>query len=236
MLSNDLDYSKLNGNAAERVLKKFSWSEDFSNEKPEALFLILNQIFDESGLSGAAFLNYIVWQERQAKFILNSFRVYEFFGYEALAPFWDHRLIEFWLSVETSLKFSRDFFKEMEKEILMAEKLKDIPYSDERNLNIEMKSKKFKRFIPDFLKTPLLRLIKKKKAVNEGLHMIYNLKANSVKELVAPINIWPGNVVNIVKPHLYRYPYQINYGFLTSIYTVSRIFKKKRFNEKNKNS
>ena len=226
MLSNDLDYSKLNGNAAERVLKKFSWSEDFSNEKPEALFLILNQIFEESGLTGAAFLNYIVWQERQAKFILNSFRVYEFFGYEALAPFWDHRLVEFWLSIETSLKFSRDFFKEMEKEQLMAEKLKDIPYSDERNLNVEKKGIKLKKLVPDILKTPLLRLIKKKKAVNEGLHMIYNSEANSVKELVGPIDSWPENVVNIVKPHLYRYPYQINYGFLTSLYTVKRIVQK----------
>jgi len=227
MLSNNLDYSTLNGNAAQRALKKFSWSEDFSKGKPEALFSILNQILEESGLSKEAFLDYIVWQERQAKFIFNSFRVYEFFGYEALAPFWDHRLVEFWLSVSKNLKFSRDFFKEMERETLMVEKLKDIPYSDERNLNVGQKSIKFKRLIPDFLKRPLLRVTKRKKAVNEGLHMTYNLKANSVKELVAPIDIWPENVVKIVKPHLYRYPYQINYGFLTSLYTVKRIFQEK---------
>ncbi|TVR28193.1 MAG: asparagine synthase [Balneolaceae bacterium] len=226
MLSNNLDYSLLNGNAAERALKKFSWSEDFPKEKPEALFSILNQILEESGLSKEAFLDYIVWQERQAKFIFNSFRVYEFFGYEALAPFWDHRLVEFWLSVSKTLKFSRDFFKEMERETLMVEKLKDIPYSDERNLNVGQKSIKFKRLIPDFLKRPLLRVIKREKAVNEGLHMTYNLKANSVKELVAPIDNWPENVVKIVKPHLYRYPYQINYGFLTSLYTAKSIVQK----------
>jgi len=226
VLTNNLDYSKLSGSAAERALKKFSWSEDFSKKKPEALFSILNQIFEESGVSEAAFLDYLVWQERQAKFIFNSFRVYEFFGYEALAPFWDHRLVEFWLSVSKTLKFSRDFFKEMEREILMAEKLKDIHYSDERNLNVEKKRIKFKRLIPDFLKRALLRVIKRKKAVNEGLHMTYNLKANSVKELVAPIDIWPKNVVKIVKPHLYRYPYQINYGFLTSLYTAKRIVQK----------
>lgn len=226
MLCNNLDYSLLNGNTAERALKNFSWSENFSEKKPEALFSSINQIFEESGVSEAAFLDYLVWQERQAKFIFNSFRVYEFFGYEALAPFWDHRLVEFWLSVSTSLKFSRDFFKEMEREKLMTGKLKDIPYSDERNLNAVKKNIKLKRLIPDFLKRPLLRVTKRKKAVNEGLHMTYTLKANSVRELVAPINNWPENAVEIIKPHLYRYPYQINYGFLTSLYTANRIVQK----------
>ncbi len=234
MLSNNLDYTQLNGSAAERTLKKFSWSEDFTREKPEALFSILNQTFEESGLSEKAFLDYLVWQERQAKFIFNSFRVYEFFSYEALAPFWDHRLVKFWLSVTPALKFSRDFFKEMEGEQLMAKKLKDIAYSDERNLNVRQNKMNLKRFIPDFLKRPLLRITKKKSAVNEGLHMTYNLKAKSVKQLVGPIDSWPENVAKIVKPHLYRYPYQINNGFLTSLYTVKKIFQKNVFNEKNK--
>jgi len=226
MISNSLDYTLLSGSAAERALKKFSWSEDFPNKEPKALFSILNQIFEESGVSEKAFLDYLVWQERQAKFIFNSFRVYEFFGYEALSPFWDHRLVEFWLSVAPSLKFSRDFFKEMEREQLMEEKLKNIPYSDQRNLNVGEKSVKLKKLVPDFLKKPLLRLAKKKNSVNEGLHMTYNLKANSVRKLVGPIDNWPENVINIVKPHLYRYPYQINYGFLTSLYTVKRLVQK----------
>ncbi len=226
MLTNSLDYSLLNGSAAKRALKKFSWSEDFKNKKPEALFSILDQIFKESGVSEKAFLDYLVWQERQAKFIFNSFRVYEFFGYEALAPFWDYRLVDFWLSVDPSLKFSRDFFKEMEREQLMAEKLKQIPYSDQRKLNVGEKSINLKRLIPKFLKGPLLRITKKKSAVNEGLHTTYNLKANSVRDLVGPIDNWPANVINIAKPHLYRYPYQINYGFLTSLYTVKRLVQK----------
>ncbi len=223
MISNTLDYSLLAGSAAERALKKFSWSEDFPKKKPEALFTILNDIFEESGLSEKAFLDYLVWQERQAKFIFNSFRVYEFFGYEALSPFWDHRLVEFWLSVAPPLKFSRDFFKEMERLHLLTDMLKEVPFSDQRNLNVGQKKMNLKRRVPAFLKRPLLRLVKKKSAVNEGLHMTYNLKSGSVGELLGPIDNWPENVVKIVKPHIYRSPHQINYGFLTSLYTVKRI-------------
>lgn len=36
------------------------------------------------------------WQERQAKFICNSVRVYEFWGYDWRMPFWDVEAIEFW--------------------------------------------------------------------------------------------------------------------------------------------
>ncbi|HEX5591390.1 MAG TPA: asparagine synthase-related protein [Candidatus Limnocylindrales bacterium] len=36
------------------------------------------------------------WQERQAKFMCNSMRVYEFWGYDWRMPLWDVEAIEFW--------------------------------------------------------------------------------------------------------------------------------------------
>jgi asparagine synthase (glutamine-hydrolysing) len=36
------------------------------------------------------------WQERQAKFMCNSVRVYEFWGFDWRLPFWDAEAIEFW--------------------------------------------------------------------------------------------------------------------------------------------
>lgn len=42
---------------------------------------------------------YWVWQERQAKFIVNSVRVYEFWGYEWRMPLWDNDMINFWKRV-----------------------------------------------------------------------------------------------------------------------------------------
>lgn len=39
------------------------------------------------------------WQERQAKFIANSVRVYEFWGYDWWLPFWDQEMFDFWAGV-----------------------------------------------------------------------------------------------------------------------------------------
>lgn len=51
-----------------------------------------------------------VWQERQAKFICNSLRVYEFFGYEWRLPLWDHDLMEYWSEVPFRLRINRNFY------------------------------------------------------------------------------------------------------------------------------
>lgn len=49
-------------------------------------------------------------QERQAKFIVNSVRVYEFFGYEWLIPLWDNALFEFWAHVPIHWKYDRKLY------------------------------------------------------------------------------------------------------------------------------
>lgn len=51
------------------------------------------------------------WQERQAKFIINSMRVYEFFGYEWRIPYWDLDLVKFWENVPLQLRVNRSLFK-----------------------------------------------------------------------------------------------------------------------------
>ncbi|RAH38218.1 asparagine synthetase B family protein [Halomonas sp. SL1] len=47
------------------------------------------------------------WQERQAKFICNSVRVYEFFGYDWWMPLWDKEFVEFWQNVPLALRKNR---------------------------------------------------------------------------------------------------------------------------------
>ena len=44
------------------------------------------------------------WQERQAKFIANAVRVYEFWGYDWRLPYWDRECVEFWTTVPPSLR------------------------------------------------------------------------------------------------------------------------------------
>jgi asparagine synthase (glutamine-hydrolysing) len=42
--------------------------------------------------------------ERQPKFIVNSLRVYEFFGYEWWMPFWDKSFMDFWQKISPELR------------------------------------------------------------------------------------------------------------------------------------
>ncbi len=54
---------------------------------------------------------YWEWQERQAKFIINSVRVYEFFGYSWRIPLWDYDIMEFWKSIPIALKMDKYLYR-----------------------------------------------------------------------------------------------------------------------------
>jgi asparagine synthase (glutamine-hydrolysing) len=50
------------------------------------------------------------WQERQAKFICNSVRVYEFFGYDWWLPLWDMEFVRFWQTVPLEVRKGREWY------------------------------------------------------------------------------------------------------------------------------
>jgi asparagine synthetase B (glutamine-hydrolysing) len=50
------------------------------------------------------------YQERQAKFIVNSVRAYEFWGYDWRLPLWDHELMDFWAEVPLPYKHQRNLW------------------------------------------------------------------------------------------------------------------------------
>ena len=50
------------------------------------------------------------WQERQAKFICNSVRVYEFFGYDWWMPYWDLEFVRYWEHMPLSMRKKRRFY------------------------------------------------------------------------------------------------------------------------------
>ena len=53
---------------------------------------------------------YWEWQERQAKFIINSVRVYDFWGYEWRIPLWDSELMDFWSAIPYRLKLRKKLY------------------------------------------------------------------------------------------------------------------------------
>lgn len=54
---------------------------------------------------------YFDWQERQAKFIVNSIRVYDYFGYKWEIPLWDIELIKFWKNIPFPIKKRKFLYK-----------------------------------------------------------------------------------------------------------------------------
>ncbi len=50
------------------------------------------------------------WRERQAKFICNSVRVYEFFGFDWWLPLWDLEFVRFWQTVPLALRRKRQWY------------------------------------------------------------------------------------------------------------------------------
>lgn len=69
------------------------------------------------------------WQERQAKFICNSIRVYEFFGYDWWIPLWDKPFVKFFENLPLQLR-NHDWYKTYVDLIF-----KDISCSKSQKLN-----------------------------------------------------------------------------------------------------
>lgn len=50
------------------------------------------------------------WQERQSKFIINSVRTYDFWGYEWRLPLWDSEMMDFWSAVPYEMKMEKKLY------------------------------------------------------------------------------------------------------------------------------
>jgi asparagine synthase (glutamine-hydrolysing) len=50
------------------------------------------------------------WQERQAKFIVNACRIYEFWGFNWRLPLWDHELMDFFSHLPVQFRLGQAFY------------------------------------------------------------------------------------------------------------------------------
>jgi len=68
--------------------------------------------------------------ERQAKFIINSVRAYEFFGYEWRTPFWDTELIDFFLKVPLEFRIDQSLYIKYARDRLFSRELSKLKKID----------------------------------------------------------------------------------------------------------
>lgn len=117
------------------------------------------------------------WQERQTKFIVNSIKLYEFFGFDWSIPLWDNELVDYWSEIGFNYRYERNLFKNVFKNYLVVDPIKNTPFANDL---ISKKRKTFKESIinitPFFIKKKLKKkgIIKSSYYVNEGSHLIYS--------------------------------------------------------------
>ena len=87
-----------------------------------------------------------------------------------------------------------------------------------RNKNVDL----LKKIIPNFVKTLILRVTGHKTKYNAGLNQIYARETSTVRGFLEPLEDFPENVRPYFKDFLERYPFQIDYHFMTSLYCVRR--------------
>lgn len=93
---------------------------DDNSSKKDAIAAIIKKHFWLSSHDGDWSINYNnkaspssnmenwSWKERQAKFIINSIRTYDYFGYESRVPLWDQDLASFFRNIPLEFKNRRN--------------------------------------------------------------------------------------------------------------------------------
>ena len=79
------------------------------------------EINDNSTCASA--VEFFDFGERQAKFIVNAVRTYDFFGYEWRTPLWDTELIDFFLKVPLEHRIGQDLYIKYARDRLFSGKL-----------------------------------------------------------------------------------------------------------------
>lgn len=215
----DLTLSK-SEDAIDRVITQHTKIKD----KSTFAYGVIKEIYEGYEDSPEFFQEYFNWQERQAKLMINSLRVYEFFGLESRIPFWDRENVNFWLSTHSDQRVRRNMFLKSERQGLLVESLLQIPYAGENKIYSKASMiDKLRNLLPSLLINRLLQITGKRVKLNEGLNQIYALKAKSVKELLDPIEDFPAQIMPYFRDYLHRFPYQVNSSTLTTLHTIRKL-------------
>ena len=193
----------------------------------------LEKLYHSANVIPKYFQEYFNWQELRVKYTVNSLRGYEYFGFEARLPFWDKDVVEFWMDVPDDKRTERKIFHEAEHQGLLVDRLLPIPYFGKRDIVVTSTVKMedaLRKLLPLKLKTLLLRIAGRKNKFNAGLNQIYELKASTVKQILKPVKDFPENLIPYFKEFLNRYTHQMDYHFMTTLYTVRMLLdlRKKR--------
>jgi asparagine synthase (glutamine-hydrolysing) len=178
----------------------------------------IQKLYDEGCQNRYSFPEYFNWQERQAKYINNSVRAYEFYEIQWRLPMWEKCMIDFWQKLNFDDRIERKILFAA-SEYILQETLKSIPIINKFKKPLPSR-KLYTIIFPDKLIGLIVKVLNKKSIVSEGTNLIFANKASSVKEIIQPMNIYPLKIKRYFTANLIRRPYQVNVNTLMCIYTL----------------
>ncbi|MBL7905258.1 MAG: hypothetical protein JNL22_09580 [Bacteroidales bacterium] len=181
----------------------------------------ISTLLEENQIHYALFPEFFNWQERQAKFINNSIRAYEFLNIGWRLPFWEQDLVDFWQSIDFNRRNERKFLFYAAKHFLFVEHLRNVPISNKFD-KPKHRRNYLRLLIPMSVISFVNFLIKRRAVIAEGTNSILSVKSETIKEIVGPLEAFPKSLRRIIKPYLSRRPYQIDINSLIILYTLSR--------------
>jgi len=107
-----LNVMKVNNEVLNYHYSLFNW-RDCKDEQKVLYMSRVNRTLEnvKEFPDGASAFEFWDLTERQAKFIINSLRVYEFWGYDWWMPFWDYEYMQFWCSVALNFRRNQILYK-----------------------------------------------------------------------------------------------------------------------------
>jgi len=110
--SSDYTFEKFLADNLKKHYNLWRWDRnELESLFKEKTWKCVGDIFVNDNESCANAIELFDFNERQAKFIVNSVRVYEFFGYDWRIPLWDAELIDFFLKIPLLLRLDQKIYK-----------------------------------------------------------------------------------------------------------------------------
>lgn len=186
------------------IIKKHFSNFGYSDKNRIDVYNHVEGIIENYTVMPEQMAEFFDWQERQTKFIAYSVKVYEFFGFDWRIPEWDLELFEYWKLVGFNHRINRNMFKDIFKEYLCVDILKDIPYANDL---LENRKRTIKSIVFNNFPLKLKRIFKVffySKSLyysNEGLHLIYSNRQESIEDYLNSFDS-----PTLIKKHLSKYP------------------------------
>ncbi|MDH6356787.1 asparagine synthase C-terminal domain-containing protein [Parabacteroides sp. PF5-9] len=174
-------------------------------------------------VSYPVFPEYFHWQERHAKFIQNSVRVYEYFGFDWRTPLWDIELVDYWQQIPLKDKKQRYFLYLCEKNGLYQEPLASIPFDIEMSPRRSLK-RLFTAVLPESVKRQLKFYLQKETPhSDDALYAVYAEGSPSFSEIMPYENL-PKELRYYLKPYIHRPLYWFPDNDNNTLYALRDLF------------